>query len=231
MEAREGGDVVNIEDDEKGVERRLNHGNCGIYAEDSYFHPEPDNCYDLGDTWWNDKVTWIRASESTCVEVWEHHDGGTYHRYCGSDWEELGWDLSGLVSRVCCSSDWSSSSSSSSSPVNLCTGNGGACGCGESSDGASKITMNRFWGDDNDEKVYGCGGAFRLDAVSWDAQWDGALSGTFGTSFIQDASLDGWEGCCWICGVNLQMAGKLSDGWYCEKDFFSTGIWLKGTNK
>jgi hypothetical protein len=26
------------------------------------------------------------------------------------------------------------------------------------------------------------------------------------------------------------LAGRLSSGWYCEKDFFSTGIWLKGVN-
>jgi hypothetical protein len=86
----------------------------------------------------------------------------------------------------------------------------------------------------------GCGGAFKLDGASWSAQWGGTLSETgpeasvmqsVGLTFSQSASYDGWEACALICGVNLQIAGKLSPGWYYEKDFFSTGIWLKGANK
>jgi hypothetical protein len=100
--------------------------------------------------------------------------------------------------------------------------------------------MNRYYGDNNDEQVYGCGGAFQLSGADLDLQWGGALSqggreaniaAGLGLNFAQQESFDGWEGCCYICGVNLQIAGKISDGWYCEKDFFSTGIWLKGRNK
>jgi hypothetical protein len=125
------------------------------------------------------------------------------------------------------------------SPVTGCEGGGDACGCGLGGDGG-QISMNRFWGNDNDEKVFGCGGAFALDGASWDAQLGGTLSETggevsamqsAGLTFSQSASYDGWEGCCLICGVNLELTGKISTGWYCVKDFFSTGIWLKGVNK
>jgi hypothetical protein len=124
-------------------------------------------------------------------------------------------------------------------PVAQCSGNGGACGCGLGGDGHI-ISMNKFFGDSNDEKVWGCGGAFKLDGATWNSQWGGTISETgpeasvmnsVGLTFSSSASYDGWEGCCLICGVNLQIEGKLSDGWYCEKDLFSTGIWLKGTNK
>jgi hypothetical protein len=100
--------------------------------------------------------------------------------------------------------------------------------------------MNRFFGDNNDQKVHGCGGAFQLTGASLNQQWGGTLSSSgpeasvatsIGLDFSQQTSADGWEGCCNICGFNLQMAGKISDGWFCEKDFFSTGIWLKGKNK
>jgi hypothetical protein len=105
--------------------------------------------------------------------------------------------------------------------------------------------MDRFFGDDNDEKVEGCGGAFELSSASLNQQWGGTLSGTgpeanvatsIGLDFSQQTSFDGWSGCCNICGYNLQIAGKISDGWYCERDgifggLFATGIWLKGKNK
>ena len=37
--------------------------------------------------------------------------------------------------------------------------------------------MNRYWGDENDEKV-GCGGAFNLTGADWNSQWQwgGTLS-------------------------------------------------------
>ena len=103
---------------------------------------------------------------------------------------------------------------------------GGACHCGFGGDGAI-LTLNKFTGDD---KVYGCGGAFRLTGADVTAEWQGS-SGlvTAGISFTQDASYDGWEGCCFICGKNLEIAGMIETAWYCEKDAFSTGIWLKGT--
>ena len=85
-----------------GRERELGGSNCGIYADGYYFHPKAGQCYNLGGTWWNDKVTHIRASSWTCVEAWEHHEGGWYKKHCGSDWVKLGSSLSKKVSRVCC---------------------------------------------------------------------------------------------------------------------------------
>ena len=87
---------------EHGHGRELGGSNCGIWADGYYFHPKAGQCYNLGETWWNDKVTWIRASSGTCVKAWEHHEGGSYKEYCGSDWVELGSSLSRKVSRVCC---------------------------------------------------------------------------------------------------------------------------------
>ncbi len=68
--------------------------------------------------------------------------------------------------------------------------------------------------------------------TTWDAQWGGALSASGGLGFTAFASYDGWEGCCLICGVNLELACtcKISTGWHCDKDLFSTGIWLMGVN-
>ncbi len=129
-------------------------------------------------------------------------------------------------------------SNSITSLTDLCAGNGGACECGMTGNG-NIITMDRFYGDNNDEQVMGCGGAFQLTGASWNTQWGGTLSetgpqasimNTIGLTFSQSASYDGWEGCCTICGLNLQLSGKLSSGWYCQKDFFSTGIWLRGKN-
>jgi hypothetical protein len=98
--------------------------------------------------------------------------------------------------------------------------------------------MNRFYGDDNDEKVYGCEDAFMLTGAEWNAQWGGALSAdgpeanvlnSFGVTFSQEASFDGWEGCCNICGLNLQMSGKITDGWFCEKDFLQPEFGSRAT--
>jgi hypothetical protein len=108
------------------------------------------------------------------------------------------------------------------SPIDVCAGDGGACQCGQGGDG-TLITLNSFWGDATDEQVYGCSGAFHLDGATFDGQYGGDLNGPLGLS----DSFDGWEGCCNICGMNLQIAGKLSSGWYCEMDSSSTGIWLK----
>mmetsp|Transcript_78285 Transcript_78285/g.155124 ORF Transcript_78285/g.155124 Transcript_78285/m.155124 type:complete len:103 (-) Transcript_78285:78-386(-) len=37
-----------------------------------------------------------------------------------------------------------------------------------------------------------------------------------------------WEKGCHDCGENLQNKGIIPDSkWYCQKDFFNTGIWLK----
>ena len=102
--------------------------------------------------------------------------------------------------------------------------------------------MNSFVGDENNEKIYGCGGAFQLTGSTLNQQWGGTpcetgpeanVAAILGLEFSQQDSYDGWEGCCYICGANLQMAGKLSDGWSCQKnsEIFATGIWLKGKNK
>lgn len=155
----------------------------------------------------------------------------------GSCCSEFGW--CGTSAEHCGTADDTPPTAPTTPITDFCTGDGGACGCGAGGDG-SRITLNRFWGDDSDEQVWGCGGAFRLEAVTLDQQWGGTLtmegpqaevSRSLGLTFGQEDSFDGWEGCCYICGANLQIAGKISSGWYCEKDFFSTGIWLKGTNK
>ncbi|MFN9982761.1 MAG: hypothetical protein ACK53Y_22720, partial [bacterium] len=116
-------------------------------------------------------------------------------------------------------------------PLFGCEGNGGNCICGKGGDG-NLITLNRFYGDDSDEKVWGCGGAFILSGIDLEAQYDGEVPSVGGNvAFTQESSWEGWEGCCAICGYNLEWSGKISSGWYCEKDFFATGIWLKGKNK
>ena len=125
-----------------------------------------------------------------------------------------------------------------------CDPNGGTCLCGSGGNSEtgkfSPITLNRFYGDTTDQKVWGCGGAFQLTALEFNAQWQKTftsgstsekISLDMGISFAQQDSYLGWEACCYICGANLQMAGKLSSGWYCEKDLASTGIWLKGAKK
>jgi len=53
----------------------------------------------------------------------------------------------------------------------LCVGNGGTCGCGKTGDGRL-ITLSRFFGDQNNEKVEGCGGAFALTSAQLGAQWE-----------------------------------------------------------
>ena len=90
------------------------------------------------------------------------------------------------------------------------------------------ITLNRFDSDGTDEKVWGCGGNFYLSGASLSGTLAKEPSAEIGLSFSQSDSFYGWEGCCSVAGEALQSRGYLSDGWFCEKDFFSTGIWLKG---
>ena len=100
--------------------------------------------------------------------------------------------------------------------------------------GGEAITLNRFWGDSSNEQVMGCGGGFALTGADMSAQWGGSKDSTaasLGIEFSQQNVLKEWEGCCYVCGANLELAGKLSSGWYCEKDWWPhTGIWLKGKN-
>ena len=118
--------------------------------------------------------------------------------------------------------------------TSACQNNGGACVCGSGGDG-SIITLNRFFGDQTDMQVWGCGGAFALSGATVGADVEATpeeLSAgiNVGLQFEQQSSFYGWEGCCYVCGKNLETIGSLSPGWYCEKDFFSTGIWLKGNS-
>eukprot|EP00457_Paulinella_chromatophora_P006952 gb/GEZN01006972.1/.p1 GENE.gb/GEZN01006972.1/~~gb/GEZN01006972.1/.p1 ORF type:complete len:376 (-),score=21.07 gb/GEZN01006972.1/:265-1392(-) len=198
-----------------------------------------------GDLWslgsWNDYISSLRVPSNGWVVMYEHSDFGgafqvstTDRSFVGYDWNDK---ASSLKVRI---------SASGAVPVSLttCNGAGGTCGCGYSN-GNTPITLNRFYGDNSDEKVWGCGGGFGLDGATWNRQWGGSLdstgpqgsiSDTVGLSFSSSASFYGWEGCCYICGLNLQMAGVLSEGWHCAKDSIfggwgATGIWLKGKNK
>jgi hypothetical protein len=158
--------------------------------------------------------SWDVWTGDACCPANAYFDWNNYQCTCNSNYQ---WDGSACIEIQ---------TSSGISPIDLCAGDGGACQCGQGGDG-SLITLNRFWGDATDEQVFGCGGAFHLDGATLEAQYGGDPTGSLGLSFSQADSFDGWEGCCYICGLNLQIAGKLSSGWYCEKDFFSTGIWLK----
>ena len=90
------------------------------------------------------------------------------------------------------------------------------------------ISLNRFDADRTDQKVWGCGGAFQLKGSDVSGKLEKEPSAAIGLSFAQSDSFFGWEGCCSVAGEAMQSRGYLSDGWFCEKDFFSTGIWLKG---
>jgi len=108
----------------QGERRKLQGGQCGIFADGSYFYPQAGKCYNLGGNWWNDRVTYIVGSSSTCVKIWEHSDGGRSQEYCsGSNWLKL-QSLSRLASRVCCSSN---------------SGSGGGGGGGTTSTGSTSI--------------------------------------------------------------------------------------------
>lgn len=188
------------ETDDGSHGRTLASGSCSIFAEGKYFNLADDTCYNLGGTWWNDKITYITSSSNTCINIYEHHDGGQNQQYCGEDWLQLG-TMSQIGSRVCC--PVKRASASETNPLtNTCTGNGGACGCGKGGDN-NLMTLNRFFGDNNDEKIWGCGGAFKLAGATWNSQWGGSLSAggpeanvlhSVGVDFKQDASYDGWEG-------------------------------------
>jgi len=189
----------------------------------------PNGYYDWSAGWCSCQ-SWDVWTGDACCPANAYFDWSAGQCTCISDYQ---WDGSACISTP------PPPNQGLVNPVTGCEGGGGACGCGLGGDGG-QISMNRFWGNDNDEQVFGCGGAFALDGATWDAQWGGTLSESgpeasvmqsVGLTFSQSASYDGWEGCCLICGVNLELTGKISTGWYCEKDFFSTGIWLKGVNK
>lgn len=57
---------------------------------------------------------------------------------------------------------------------------GGTFICGMGGDGAPLITMNRFDGDYNDQKVFGCGGAFQLASAGIDVSAESSGEGNSG---------------------------------------------------
>ena len=103
-----------------------------------------------------------------------------------------------------------------------CSGNGGACNV------IAGISLNRFKSDKTSERVWGCGGAFQLTGATLAATLAAEPSADISLSFNKQESFLGWEGCCMAAGEALQSRGFLSDGWSCEKDIYSTGIYLKG---
>jgi hypothetical protein len=106
-----------------------------------------------------------------------------------------------------------------------CSGNGGACTVFQ---GSPSITLNKFDADGTDEKVWGCGGEFKFTGMELKGTLQKEPSLEVSLSFSQTDSYYGWEGCCTVAGEAMQSRGYLSDGWYCEKDWGNTGIWLKG---
>jgi len=68
-------------------------------------------------------------------------------------------------------------------------------------------------------------------ADGWYCSTDGQSINAYGDAMneqVLNCGDQAWETCCQNCGTTLQNDNVLSPGWYCEKDFFSTGIWLKG---
>lgn len=82
--------------------RNLGDGSCCIFAEDQYFDPLVGFCYYLGGNWWNDRITYIRSSSNTCIQVWKDETGELSQEYCGDEWLPLDGNLSKQVSKVCC---------------------------------------------------------------------------------------------------------------------------------
>ena len=113
--------------EEKGHERHLDEEeNCGVFADGYHGHLNAGLCVNLSGSWWNDRISWIRASASTCITVSENHNGGQTFEYCGDTWHEL-VGLSGQVSRVCCDAS---------------SGGGGSGGGGGNGDGNDNNNCN-----------------------------------------------------------------------------------------
>jgi hypothetical protein len=150
----------------------------------------------------------------SCSDVagWHDIDGDSY--VC--DWYALGnncavhgasyENMQHTANTACCACGGGSNTGVTASgvtPITMgCTGNGGACGCGYGGDG-KLLSMNRFFGDGNDMKVDGCGGAFTLSSMDLSASWGGEMSETgpsasatqsVAAGFSQQPSHDGWEG-------------------------------------
>jgi hypothetical protein len=150
-------------------------------------------------------------------KIWWGHSKGDATWAC-NNWEAKCKQFGGCVAK----NVWYFDSTTRYDSFIKCSGNGGACTALEG------ITLNRFDADGTDEKVWGCGFKFSLTGVELAATLAEEPSAEVKLSFGQSESFLGWEGCCAAAGEALQSRGYLSDGWFCEKDFFGTGIWLKG---
>ena len=83
--------------------RNLGDASCCLFAEGQYFDPAIGKCYNLGGNWWDDRITHVRSSPNSCIQMWEHETGGIYQEYCGNEsWLALDGNLFQQVSRVCC---------------------------------------------------------------------------------------------------------------------------------
>jgi EGF-like domain len=151
------------------------------------------------------------------AKIWWGHSKGDATWAC-NNWNANCKKYGGCVAK----NVWYSDSQTRYDTFIKCSGIGGACNV------INGITLNRFDSDGTDEKVWGCGGNFYLSGASLSGTLAKEPSAEIGLSFSQSDSFYGWEGCCSVAGEALQSRGYLSDGWFCEKDFFSTGIWLKG---
>jgi len=186
----------NVKKDTKGVEK----GFCSVLSEGQYLDTPTGWCFGAGDSSWNEKMTSIRSTLNTCIQVWMGKDSNQHEEYCGDDWIQLS-DLSENVSRVCCiASDAqikkektegeaeteikakpkavavakaraAPASGGTHAPLVVgCNGDGGSCTCGVAEDGTA-LKMNHFFGNINAERVNGCQSNFQLSGSMWKSQW------------------------------------------------------------
>jgi Notch-like protein len=155
------------------------------------------------------------------AKIWWGHSKGDAGWACNA-WNPICNIYGGCIAK----NVWYFDSSNRYNSFIKCSGTGGACTV--LSTDKYTISLNRFDADRTDQKVWGCGGAFQLKGSDVSGKLEKEPSAAIGLSFAQEDSFFGWEGCCSVAGEAMQSRGYLSDGWFCEKDFFSTGIWLKG---
>ena len=178
--------------------RSLDIGFCSVLAEGQHIEAPSGYCFGIGDSSWNEKLTSIRSTSNTCIQVWQAKDINQYEDYCGDDWIQLS-DLSENVSRVCCvlsDAQMTTKTKAAAEPtadagthapmvVVGCNGDGGSCACGVGGDG-TPIKMNHFFGDVNAERLNGCRNTFELTGAMWKSQWNGAGSTTAAESVSFD---------------------------------------------
>lgn len=179
-------------------ERHLAQGECGIYAQRNFYQLDPGYCYYLVDTWWNDRVSHIRASTDTCITVYENQDGGDSREHCGGGWVTLD-ALAGKVSKVCCSetttndsasdSGTSSSSGADSSATTSSSGTstGGSSSCGSSSETGDLFQLTNQYRTSNGRGTVSCNADMSNVIQSYLQSMcddDASLSHTFGGTTI-----------------------------------------------